>query len=172
MHFIGLLILVILACLFLGSMKGCDRQPVGAMCYKVAAPQTTSEYTCPVCGQKTLYDKENTAWIVQSIETSRREFDLLVQVSPLKMKLDESNLCAKCSPNATEHQLVLTITYEDGTTRSITTGNDDNLRILRDYFQGRLTDSSPGKSPELVRWEIKRARELLGRDVPVPPQKQ
>lgn len=173
MQFVGLFVLIILACLFLNSFQGCSRDwPNGAMCYARGPVSLTAEYTCPVCGQKTLYDKYETARVVQSIEACRREFDLLVQVSPLKMKLDESSFCAKCSPNATEHLLGLIVFYEDGTFNRIAPIYTDDLTLLRDYFEGRLTKLNSGKTPEMIRCEKDRVDVLLGREVLIPKQKQ
>jgi hypothetical protein len=173
MQFVGLFVLIVLACLFLNSIQGCNRgRGLETTCYVISRPQTTAEYVCPICGQKTLYDNDDAAWVVQSMETCRREYDLLVQISPLKMKLDESSFCAKCSPNANEHQLALTVTHEDGTNQTTSPVSWNDLRILRDYFQGRLTSSAPGKTPAMVREETIRVKYILGREVPVPPQKQ
>ncbi len=174
MHFVGLLVLVILACLFFSSIQGCGPGgwPVGAMCYSVVPVPPTAEYTCSACGQKTLYDKDEAAWVVEDMATYRREFDLLVQVSPIQMKLDESSFCAKCSPNATEHQLVLTVTHEDGTTNTTKPVSIHDLIILKEYFQGRLVDYTPYKTDSLIQQSILRIKQLLGREIPVPQQKQ
>lgn len=168
MHFVGLLILVILACLFLTGTQGCQRKrPIGAMCYVVVPTPPTAEYTCSVCGQKTLYDKDEAAWVVQSIESCRKEFELLVGECPLKLTLDESSLCANCSPKATQHQLTLTVTYPDGTVHTAAPIQLDDIRLLQDYFRGRLSTTN-ATNPAFLQNQTLRLQRLLGEQLPDP----
>jgi hypothetical protein len=171
MQFVGLFVLIILAGLFLNSIQGCSREPLDTTCYMTGMRLTTAEYICPVCGYKTLYDKDRTAWVVKEIVGYRRGFDQLNRVSPLKMTLDESSLCAQCSPNATEHQVGLTVTHGDGTSQTTSPVSWNDLSILREYFEGHLTDYTPNMTPGMIRENTFRIGQLLGRDIPSPEQK-
>lgn len=140
---------------------------INAMCYDIVAPPSEAEYVCPVCGQKTLYSGEEVNVIDREIESCRREFEQVYRASNLKMVLDESSFCAKCSPNATQHQLILNIWYSDGSTHSAPIRDQWDLRILRDFFRGRTAYEGAMKGDVIpLSNRIPRIRTLLGLDDP------
>ncbi len=147
--------------------KKAPKPTIAAMCYTIAVPPLTAEYVCPECGQKTLYANDEARFVEQELESCRREFDQVVQSTNLKMGLDESSFCEKCSPNATQHQMILTLSYADGSTHSVSLRSGLDLRILRDFFRGQ--DAFEGDLPRdrfPLKDRIPRLRELLGVDDP------
>lgn len=135
---------------------------MGAMCYDVAGPPPTAEYVCPVCGHKTLYSKDDTAFVTWELDACRREFEQMTKTGDLKMALDESSFCAQCSPNATRHELVLNIAYSDGTTHSAGGIHQSDLRMLTYFFKGSLSFKGLQDGSEPLKNHIPRLRDLLG----------
>lgn len=135
---------------------------MGAMCYEMAAPPDRAEYVCPKCGEKTLYAADHAQFVTWELEACRREFDGLHRASDLALALDESSLCAHCSPAATEHHLALVVRYADGSSRTTAPVSHDDLRILRAFLKGELvyTTSNDGSAP--LKDELPRLRTLLG----------
>lgn len=134
---------------------------MGAMCYDMAGPPPTADYVCPVCGQKTVYSTD-TSFIAWELDGCRREFEQMTKIGDLKMALDESSFCAQCSLNATRHELVLNITYSDGTTHSAGGIHRSDLRMLTYFFKGSLSFKGLQDGTKPLKDQIPRLRELLG----------
>jgi hypothetical protein len=111
---------------------------MGAMCYDQAAPPRVAEYTCPVCGEKTVYSDESAFYLEQTVTASRSLFAELGEASSLDMTMDESSYCSACRPDAGTQAIVLTVGWDDGTSSSSPVTPDD-LRILLAFFEGRLS---------------------------------
>jgi hypothetical protein len=133
---------------------------MGAMCYEMASPPERAEYVCPTCGERTLYGHEQAALIEWELETCRRLFRQLPQRKT--MTLDESSLCRKCRPDATVHELVLTIRFDDGTTNVVHGVTSDDLRLLAGALAGNLTGKTFDDGEEPLKEHLPRLRELLG----------
>lgn len=75
-----------------------------AMCYKMAMPPATVDYTCPGCGNNTTHSYNSPAGeMVRQIASVRRALPNL----PVKIALDETALCSKCR-KSTQDELVFT----------------------------------------------------------------
>ncbi|NLH16440.1 MAG: hypothetical protein GX455_07675 [Phycisphaerae bacterium] len=209
MYYVGLLVLIVLACLISFSVQGCRNSKLGggsssqmifkiqevdslskekieqalqnlqqqkapkamtgAMCYIPAPIPLKVEYLCPTCGQKTLYTQGDALaqFVNWELGACRRELDRLDNRGGLKITLEESSFCAKCSPNAGKHELVLKITYPDGSIHSTGGIQLTDLRMLNRFLGGYLSfdESEPLKD------HISRLRDLLGIENPALQQK-
>jgi len=80
------------------ALKSMKNQPEqiefhSAMCYKMAMPPATVDYTCPGCGASTVHEYNSTSGeMVRQIASVRRALPNL----PVKITLDETSLCSKC----------------------------------------------------------------------------
>lgn len=135
---------------------------MGAMCYEMAAPPERVEYVCPTCQERTLYRNIGFDNTVREIPSCRREFEALKKVAKVDVALDEKSFCRKCSPDAKEQKLVLTLKYADGTTRTVSPVTWQDLRILTDFFSGKQTWKTSNDGEEPLKGKIKRLREMLG----------
>lgn len=135
---------------------------IGAMCYAVAGHPSRAEYVCPKCGEKTLYSNNSAKFIARQLEACRREFKMLQGMPELSLTLDESSFCAHCKPEFRPHQLVLTVNYADGSSRTSTPISLDDLRILRSFMNGDALYETSSNGPRPLKNEIPRLRELLG----------
>jgi hypothetical protein len=143
---------------------------MGAMCYDMAGPPPTADYVCPVCGQKTVYSKD-TSFVTWELGACRREFEPMIKTGDLNMVLDESSFCSNCSPNADKHELVLKITYSDGTTHSAGGINQTDLRMITYFLKGSLSFKGLQDGTEPLKDQIPRLRELLGIEDPAKKDK-
>ncbi len=111
-----------------------------AMCYSVGMEEYAPvSYVCPICGSRTQHDGGTAKRIKENLYDIRKSFYQLYQGSPLKLDLDESSLCSKCSKGTNgpqEKGQYLTIYYADGT---IFTKMIDNAREL-DALRGLLEE--------------------------------
>lgn len=146
-----------------------DPKPiVSATCYVPRPPiiLKKAEYVCPACGQKTIYTTpQNIRCVTDNIEASRRDFPILQKVSRLKMELDESRFCKRCHPVTTPPELVLKITYSDGTVHESEISAWD-LRLLEAFFSGDR------EYEEGVEYNISTLRRILGFEKPDMGKKQ
>lgn len=110
----------------------------GAMCYRVAGPPSIAEYTCPVCGEKTIYDDSNTGFIENRLGTARRLAESIEANTEFQVMLDESRYCAFCSGDSAENpSLVLRVVREDGEEISNPVSLTQ-LRMLDSFLKGNL----------------------------------
>lgn len=145
---------------------------VSATCYVPPPVLKRAEYVCPACGQKTIYTTpRNTRYVSENVEAARREFPNLQKVSKLKMELDESSFCKKCHPGTAEPQLVLKVTYSDGTVHEEKGIWAWDLKVLNAFFKG---DSTIFNSRDEVplNFYIPILRRTLGFEKPDTEEKQ
>lgn len=149
------------------------KMALGAMCYDMAPPPDRAEYVCPKCGERTLYEigestntelrPELTTEVVQfDLCMCRREFAELRKVVGDAIEFDESQFCRKCSPRVTSPTLVLRITYEDGSVRRVDNVQHDDLRMLREFLEGRLLGKADNGGEQPLKDNLGRLEELLG----------
>ncbi len=138
-------------------------QMMGAMCYEMMAAPEVSEYICPVCGDKTIYNYSQSAFIEWELEGCRRMAESINANTDFEIVLDEALFCDFCSPDAGEDEpeMLLRVTYEDGkevVNRIYVT----DLRKLDSFLQGNLYyfDSVDSQIPLMD--SAVRIRELLG----------
>ncbi len=135
---------------------------MGAMCYDVAAPPSRAEYVCPRCGEKTLYTSGDTEFIARELEACRREFDMLKKETKLPISLDESSYCGHCSPNARQHQLIFSITYDNGRTHTDSPITCQDIQMLKAFLQERLSYPTSYGEYRPLKEQLPRLMELLG----------
>jgi hypothetical protein len=108
---------------------------MSAMCYDMAVEPLHREYTCPTCGEKTLFAEGAPGVDEMELTTLRR---LLRQMPQRKrLTLDESSLCRKCRPKAEKRELVLSLRYDDGKTESVHGVTSGDLALLAAVLEGR-----------------------------------
>lgn len=156
----------------LGARKAPKPRP-GAMCYSPIGNledewEYVWEYTCPKCGEKTLYRGDNSRFVARRVEACRREFNILKGVSDLSLDLNESSYCSYCSPEAQTHQLALVVNYADGSSHTNPSVSLGDLRILGDFLKGELSYTTDTDGIEPLKEKLPRLRELLG----VEPKKE
>lgn len=141
-----------------------NKLQMGAMCYKVAGPPDRVEYTCVVCGSKTLYKRDNSStpihFIDRGIDYCRRRITL---IHGIHVELDERQFCQKCSPDIKHPQLILKTTYEGQNNSHITTGiNERDLDLLVEFTQGKVIHKGSQGRENLLHKHRNRIATLLG----------
>ena len=147
-----------------------------AMCYMVAKSPTRSDYLCPRCGERTLYDvnakgqklpsgKRKRQEIVDAVECDipacRQKMQELHKLVGDAILLDESQFCRKCSPNVGEPTLVLHVAYAEGQSQNIVTDVTlGDLRVLHKFLAGELFAKDIEKTP--LNKSLPRLQALLG----------
>ena len=138
-------------------------QMMGAMCYEMMAAPAVSEYICPVCGEKTIYNYSQSAFIEWELEGCRRMAESINSNTDFEIILDEALFCDFCSPDAGENEpeMLLRVIYDDGT-EVVNTIYINDLRKIDSFLQGNLYyfDSTDGQIP--LQDSAERIRELLG----------
>jgi len=132
------------------------------MCYEATAPPLRTEYVCPACGERTLYE-DNAVWLVDfELNDCRREFAELKKTTGPAAVLDESQFCRKCSPEIDQPAIVLHLEYGDNSRHSVAGVRADDMRLLREFLTGDLMhiEQNDAETPMLQR--INRLEELLG----------
>jgi len=134
----------------------------GAMCYRVAGPPSVAEYTCPLCGEKTIYQDHRTELIEYQLETARRLAESVDSFTEFDVLLDESLFCSFCSQGSTDDaRLVLRIISSDGEEVSNIVSLTD-LRILISFLRGELCWLNEYDARIPLKDQSDRIRRLLG----------
>lgn len=131
---------------------------MSAMCYEVAAPPQRIEYTCPVCGERTLYPFNAGVVDADELSTCRR----LMQELPARVlaSLDEAAFCRKCHPGTTKPELVLVARFQDGQSESVAGVRAADLELLTAIVAGRKpVDASEVQASALGK--LKRLKDLV-----------
>jgi len=135
-------------------------QNMGAMCYEMAPPPATANYVCPRCGNKTLYNSAQSAFLDSELQECR---DLVREIGLSSVRLDETEFCRTCRPAVTKPALALVLLYDDAATSRVVRNIDANdLRILRGFFEGKeiCKDAFDAESP--LKDHLDRLETLLG----------
>lgn len=139
----------------------------GAMCYSRMAPADRHEYSCPTCGEKTLYSRSDSAgWdtieALQSISHYRRLVKEL-KAKDLDCELDESAFCKKCGKDATKKGYALVVRLPDQKEPHRTTlrGHED-LSVLLDFLTNKDKHNAGPAGEQPLKDHLPRIRELLG----------
>ncbi len=132
----------------------------GAMCYAAGPPRGASDYVCPVCGEKTLYDLEDAARVLWELDNCRRAADIANDYLPLT--LDESRLWRAWSPEAEEPTLVLRIEYEGREPHVVEGVSALDMKLIQAFVTGadRIDLGMGGEQP--LKSYVERLEELLG----------
>lgn len=138
-------------------------KPVGAMCYKTAAPPQRVEYICPVCGEMTLYPSYSS--LSFSVDNVLYYRTLVKQITKLDVKLDESELCEKCNPAPKARKLCLIVKFDSNSTPYRTCDiTEEDIKLLYEYSEGEKEhDTSVVKFP--ITDYKNRLEEMLGVEI-------
>ncbi|OGI23182.1 MAG: hypothetical protein A2287_04450 [Candidatus Melainabacteria bacterium RIFOXYA12_FULL_32_12] len=141
-------------------------EPVSAMCYDTAAPPDRDQYICPVCGEMTLY---SSFFDIGGTDLSKISYyrSLIKKIKKLDVKLDESELCEKCSPNIETRKLYLLIkpkNHKNLIPQRTSDITEEDINLLYEYSEGIKEHSTYyGKFP-IINYKD-RLEELLGATV-------
>lgn len=133
----------------------------GAMCYEMAAPPDTADYTCPRCGVRTHYSKDAAlAAVILDLPGMRRAAE---QIVGLRVELDESEFCRGCTPQPSERpQPELRVTLPGGEEHRTRGVSLEDLRILAALAAGAPEPTAEREDPAWLKEHLPRIRELLG----------
>ena len=144
------------------------QEPVGAMCYKVAAPPERAEYICPTCGEMTLYPTYASGTL-DSIPSYR---NLVKKIKKIYVKLDESQFCDKCSPNTKTRDLCLIVkASKDSNPHKTCDITKDDIMLLYEYSEGIKEHDNYYEKVPLANYEA-RLEELLGVKIKIDKDKK
>jgi hypothetical protein len=140
------------------------KKPLSAMCYDMAAPPDRIEYVCPKCGEKTLYSESMNGYTtLNGLEILRKEFSTLTALkTDCTLTLDETSLCAHCTPDTTTHTISLIVKYSDKKIHTATSVDINDVYLLKTYFNHDDSYTSTDGSVHLLKDEIFRLKDLLG----------
>jgi hypothetical protein len=130
--------------------------PVGAMCYDTAAPMDRIQYTCPKCGEMTLYN----SFYGDDIEELQDYRSLVKKITKINVKLDESQFCKKCNPDITSPQFGLII-KQGKKERKVYNINQEDIKLLYDFSEGKKEHIIYSKTYPMGEFK-NRLEELLG----------
>lgn len=129
-------------------------KPVGAMCYKVAAPPERAEYICPECGEVTLYS----IYSSERIDKIPYYRTLVKKIKTIKVTLDESQFCQKNNSGASYPELCLIVQIDkDSEPHKTCEITEEDITLLYDYSEGKM----PLKKSKA------RLEELLGKKIEI-----
>jgi len=140
-------------------------EPVrGAMCYEIMASPAVSEYVCPICGEKTIYSDQLTAFIEWELQGCRRKADLINEYTEFEVMLDETMFCDFCSNGSGDEPVLYLRVLSSDSTETVNPVSVFDLTILESFLQGNLyyTTFNDGQQP--IQEYSDRIRVLLGTD--------
>lgn len=149
----------------LDQLEKAERYEVvqSAMCYDVAMPPNRVDYLCPKCGARTVYSDFHKNYILE-LTAARREVQplntrLAVVGAQIRISLDETALCSRCSKGKTGSYALFVTTDRKGVAHRADLVQPEAIYQLLCLFQGKryagLTPLSE-VAPKL--------RQLLGMD--------
>ncbi len=136
---------------------------MGAMCYDIASPPELAEYTCPVCGEKTLYDISQSSFITRELEGCRRMAESINEYTDFEITLDEGLFCDFCSADAEGENptLILRVIHANGF-QVLNEVSVTDLRMLDSFLQGNLSYWTDTEARYPLKEYTVRMRDLLG----------
>jgi len=159
----------------LASSPAPTKLAMGAMCYKPAPPPGAEQYTCPKCGERTVYAMKGSAGgggegaIVVNWSTVQALGSDLVAcrraagtVKAFSVELDESEFCRKCSPGVETPALGLIVRYGGGEPHVVRPVGLLDLRLITEFLAGSSIHVGSNDSQTPLKKSEARLRELLG----------
>lgn len=134
----------------------------GAMCYEAMAYPRVAEYICPVCGEKTIYNDSEAAFIEWELQGCRRMVESLNEYTEFDISLDETRFCDFCSDSSDEEPALILRVASTDTTETVNSISIHDLRILDSFLQGNLYYLTGNESQFPLQDCSDRIRELLG----------
>jgi predicted RNA-binding Zn-ribbon protein involved in translation (DUF1610 family) len=146
---------------------------LGAMCYEMIALPRRAEYTCPVCGEKTLYalpENKTNDWdnqlykVIGSVNTEIPTCRQIIRsIKDLRLQLDETQFCRHCSSDVKDPVLVLKVWYDDPKNAYIVTDiTHDDCRMLQEFIEGKKKHEFGNGQEMTLKDQLKRLEVLLG----------
>jgi hypothetical protein len=133
---------------------------MGAMCYSPRPMPDSATYICPVCGEKTIYTSGNAEFVLESIPQCRRSAG---RFKKDHIKLDESQFCRKCSPEAIVNpQLCLVVELVNQAPVKTCKVYPWDLEMLVAFFEGRTYYKADNDAEIALKDNLPRIKELLG----------
>lgn len=141
-----------------------SKKQLSAMCYDMAAPPDRKEYVCPKCSERTWYTEFTGGYnTLFGLEILRKEFSTLTALETgCTLVLDETSLCAHCTPDTTTHEISLTVRYSDKKVHSATSIIMNDLYLLKAYFNHDASYTSTDGAVHLLKDKTSRLKDLLG----------
>jgi len=134
---------------------------LSAMCYESAAPPTTAVYVCPKDGSRTHYSRD--AALAERIEQLPILRAAVQTVSGLKVSLDESELCSRCTPTPPPSpEPILIVKLPDGAEKRTRAVIANDLLLLREFADGQLTHRGEDGAETPLKDFLPRIRQMLG----------
>ena len=157
-----------------------------AMCYAPAEMPLNAAYVCPRCGEKTLYStapEEATTReyakigvISGEIPACRRLVKSIedLKTEGLKIALDESQFCAKCSPDLKEPPKLVLVVHREGEEKPhrVEGVTPDDLRLIQEYLSGQDKHKGEGDKETPLKDHVERLRQLLGTEIEEPVEQE
>jgi predicted RNA-binding Zn-ribbon protein involved in translation (DUF1610 family) len=133
---------------------------IGAMCYEPTALPASAEYVCPECGARTQYGVDEALVVKEELPACRRE---VKEIPVLRVRLDETTFCRKCSPKAKDPKLALLIRYRGQSEPLRVEGVGwDDLKLLREFLEGSDRHKGERDAETALVDHVGRLRVLLG----------
>jgi hypothetical protein len=138
-----------------------DIRPMVASCYAVATPPNRAEYTCAVCGEKTIYARDLIRLVEHDLVECRR---LVPAIEGVSVRLDESQLCARCSPAVEQPRLAIEVLLAGEERPHRAEGvTPDDLRMIAELLSGKIIHAdSVGQDERPLSACLERLEALLG----------
>ena len=111
-----------------------------AFCYAPPSEREYEGYTCPKCGERTLYTGK-LAYTADTIPTIR---SIASRIGGISVEIDEISFCQACNPSTTVPKLAAIITFKGDTEpRRVAPVSEDDIFDLHFFLTGqRLFDNS------------------------------
>jgi hypothetical protein len=156
----------------------------GAMCYETISFNNTTEirYTCPSCGEKTVYTisekykptpkgkskrkkrkykvDRGLFWLASNVKDFRR---LTGKIKGIDVVLDEKELCVHCSPETSNPRLKLKIKLPgEDTVHHTGPISIEKLKMLIEFTNGKITHKTELDSVFYMTFFAPEIKKLLG----------
>jgi len=141
---------------------------MGAMCYDMACPPSRYDYVCPKCGEKTVYAQSEempvgVVWQLSgNLTESRQEAKTLPKSPHVTIKLDESEYCSHCTPDAENPTLAIIVKHKSGRTHRTAGIKAVDIRMLRSFLKGERDYMTHQDFTEPLKKQVSRLENKLG----------
>ncbi len=149
----------------LGQSKAPTELKVGAMCYAPRMLPSVVHYNCPLCGHKTVFSASSGVHVQQiSFVTSDLPGSRLLvkKITAVSLKLDESELCRKCSPKVASPHVWLVVMYPGQKPYRVKDVTLDDLRLIEEFLAGKDKHRTFNDGEIAMQDYLPRLRKLLG----------
>ncbi len=132
----------------------------GAMCYAPRRLPQHVEYVCGVCGARTVYALHPGDWVEIELPLCRKAF---AEITGLRARLDETPLCAACTPGKREPSVAVELQFAGETQwRRVEGLQADDLRLLAEFGADLRVHRGDHDFEVPLRDRLERLEQLLG----------